>query len=62
MPILKAAIQKEFLATCEKLEYGRLRLKTPEGAFFNFGDSGPEAEMHIHHPNLPPGGPICWCT
>lgn len=48
MPILKAAIQKEFLATCEKLEYGRLRLKTPEGAFFNFGDSGPEAEMHIH--------------
>jgi len=41
------ALKSEFLATCERLQEGRLTLRTPEGERYHFGTSGPEAEMII---------------
>jgi len=41
------ALKSEFLATCERLREGQLTLRTPEGERYNFGTSGPEAEMII---------------
>ena len=48
MAILSTAIKHEFLATCEKIEFGRLRLITPDGDVHSFGDDGPQAEMTLH--------------
>ncbi|MDQ2091333.1 SAM-dependent methyltransferase [Marimonas arenosa] len=41
------ALKSEFLSTCERLREGRLTLRTPEGERYEFGSSGPEAEMVI---------------
>jgi cyclopropane-fatty-acyl-phospholipid synthase len=41
------ALKSEFLTTCERLREGQLILRTPEGERYNFGTSGPEAEMVI---------------
>lgn len=41
------ALKNQFLATCEHLHEGRLILRTPEGERYNFGSSGPEADMTI---------------
>ena len=48
MSILTRRIESDFLAACERIETGRLRLRTPEGHFHSFGSSGTEAEMAIH--------------
>ncbi|MFY0624112.1 MAG: class I SAM-dependent methyltransferase [Pelagimonas sp.] len=40
-------LKSNFLSTCERLREGRLILRTPEGERYNFGTSGPEAEMVI---------------
>ncbi|MCT4559001.1 MAG: cyclopropane-fatty-acyl-phospholipid synthase family protein [Pelagimonas sp.] len=41
------ALKSNFLATCEHLRDGQLTLRTPEGERYQFGQSGPEAEMVI---------------
>lgn len=41
------ALKSEFLATCERLQFGQLTLRTPEGERYNFGSAGQEAEMFI---------------
>lgn len=47
MRLTNKALKTEFLSTCERLHEGRLILRTPEGERYNFGTSGPEAEMVI---------------
>lgn len=47
MRLTNKALKTEFLTTCERLRDGRLTLRTPEGERYNFGNSGPEAEMVI---------------
>lgn len=47
MNFTNKALKSEFLSTCERLHEGRLTLRTPEGDSYNFGTSGPEAEMVI---------------
>lgn len=48
MHLTNKALKSEFLATCERLRDGQLTLRTPEGERYNFGTSGPDAEMVIH--------------
>lgn len=38
-------LERQFLDTCAKIDHGRLRVVTPEGARHDFGDTGPEAEL-----------------
>ncbi|MCT4608980.1 MAG: cyclopropane-fatty-acyl-phospholipid synthase family protein [Pelagimonas sp.] len=40
-------LKSQFLSTCARLHDGQLTLRTPEGERYNFGSSGPEAEMII---------------
>lgn len=47
MRLTNKALKSEFLSTCERLLEGQLTLRTPEGERYNFGTSGPEAEMVI---------------
>lgn len=47
MRLTNKALKKEFLTTCERLHEGQLTLRTPEGERYNFGTSGPQAEMTI---------------
>ena len=48
MAFTDKALQSEFLDTCARLREGRLTLRTPDGARYQFGDHGPEAEMQIN--------------
>ena len=41
------ALKSNFLDTCARLREGQLTLRTPEGERYQFGHSGPEAEMII---------------
>ncbi len=47
MRLTNKALKTQFLSTCERLRDGQLTLRTPEGERYNFGTSGPEAEMVI---------------
>ncbi|MBR9650009.1 SAM-dependent methyltransferase [Thalassovita aquimarina] len=47
MRLTNKALKSNFLSTCERLREGRLTLRTPQGERYNFGTSGPEAEMVI---------------
>lgn len=47
MTLTTKAMKTQFLETCAQLREGRLTLRTPDGARYQFGDHGPEAEMHI---------------
>lgn len=47
MRLTNKALKTEFLSTCERLHEGRLTLRTPEGERYEFGSSGPQAEMVI---------------
>jgi cyclopropane-fatty-acyl-phospholipid synthase len=40
-------LKSQFLSTCARLHDGQLTLRTPEGERYEFGSSGPEAEMVI---------------
>lgn len=40
-------LQRQFLAACEAVTDGRLRLITPEGTRHDFGTSGVAAELHL---------------
>ena len=46
--LLGKQVAADFLATCERLETGRLRVRTPEGHVHDFGTAGPEAELQLH--------------
>ena len=47
MLLTNKALKSQFLSTCERLQDGQLTLRTPDGERYNFGSSGPEAEMII---------------
>lgn len=47
MRFTNKALKSNFLSTCERLRDGQLTLRTPEGERYQFGTSGPEAEMVI---------------
>jgi cyclopropane-fatty-acyl-phospholipid synthase len=47
MRITDKALKTQFLSICERLHEGRLTLRTPDGARYEFGNSGPQAEMNI---------------
>ena len=47
MTLTNKAMTSQFLETCAQLREGRLTLRTPDGARYQFGDHGPEAEMQI---------------
>ena len=47
MRLTNKALKSNFLSTCERLHEGQLTLRTPEGERYQFGHSGPEAEMVI---------------
>lgn len=47
MRFTNKALKSNFLSTCERLSDGQLILRTPEGERYQFGTSGPEAEMVI---------------
>jgi cyclopropane-fatty-acyl-phospholipid synthase len=47
MLLTNKALKSRFLSICEQLDVGQLILRTPEGERYNFGTSGPEAEMFI---------------
>lgn len=48
MKLTTKALTSQFLETCAQLPEGHLTLRTPEGARYQFGDHGPEAEMKIN--------------
>jgi cyclopropane-fatty-acyl-phospholipid synthase len=48
MTLTNKAMTSQFLETCAQLREGRLTLRTPDGARYQFGDHGPEAEMQIN--------------
>ncbi|MBT0958261.1 class I SAM-dependent methyltransferase [Alphaproteobacteria bacterium KMM 3653] len=48
MLFLTKRIKRDFLATCEQIRVGSLRLRTPEGEVFDFGQGSPAAEMQIY--------------
>jgi cyclopropane-fatty-acyl-phospholipid synthase len=45
---LTRRIATDFLSTCERIETGRLRVRTPEGHVHDFGSVGTEAELQIN--------------
>lgn len=47
MRIADKKLKSQFLSTCARLHDGQLTLRTPEGERYQFGSSGPEAEMVI---------------
>jgi cyclopropane-fatty-acyl-phospholipid synthase len=48
MLFLTNRVKRDFLDTCARISQGQLRLRTPEGETFNFGQGTPSADMHIH--------------
>ena len=48
MLFLNKRIKHDFLDTCARVTTGSLRLYTPEGEVFDFGEGAPSAEMQIH--------------
>lgn len=47
MRLADKKLKSQFLSTCARLHDGQLTLRTPEGERYEFGTSGPEAEMVI---------------
>lgn len=47
MRLMDKTLKSKFLTACAQLRDGRLILRTPEGERYDFGTSGPEAEMII---------------
>ncbi|MCE8510465.1 class I SAM-dependent methyltransferase [Ruegeria pomeroyi] len=48
MALTDKALKSEFLSVCARLREGRLTLRTPDGARYEFGSTGHEAEMRIN--------------
>ncbi len=45
---LTRRVATDFLSACERIETGRLRVRTPEGHVHDFGGAGTEAEFRIN--------------
>lgn len=48
MNMISTEIEKQFLRACEAIEFGTLRVQTPDGARHDFGTGGDTAEIAIH--------------
>ena len=48
MLFLTKRVKHDFLETCAQIRTGSLRLRTPEGEVFDFGQGSPAAEMQIY--------------
>ncbi len=48
MNFLTARVKRDFLDSCGQIRAGTLRLRTPEGEIYTFGQGLPEAEMELH--------------
>ena len=48
MMFLSKRVKYDFLETCERIEHGSLRLQTPEGEIYDFGQGAPFAQMQIN--------------
>ena len=48
MPLITSRVKRDFLASCEEIETGRLTVITPEGETHHFGREGIEAEFQIN--------------
>jgi cyclopropane-fatty-acyl-phospholipid synthase len=48
MLFLTKRVKRDFLDTCGQIQTGSLRLRTPEGEVFDFGQGSPAAEMQIY--------------
>jgi cyclopropane-fatty-acyl-phospholipid synthase len=48
MLFLTKRVKHDFLDTCSQIRTGSLRLRTPEGEVFDFGQGSPAAEMQIY--------------
>jgi cyclopropane-fatty-acyl-phospholipid synthase len=48
MLFLTKRVKRDFLDTCSQIRTGSLRLRTPEGEVFDFGQGSPAAEMQIY--------------
>ncbi len=48
MLFLTKRVKREFLDSCEGIQWGSLRLRTPEGEVYDFGTGAPEAELQLH--------------
>ena len=48
MFFLTKRVNHDFLDTCARIRRGSLRLRTPEGEVFDFGQGSPAAEMQIY--------------
>ncbi|WP_322866981.1 class I SAM-dependent methyltransferase [Aquicoccus sp. G2-2] len=48
MLFLTKRVKHDFLETCDQIRIGSLRLRTPEGEIYDFGEGSPAAEMQIH--------------
>ena len=48
MSFLSARVKRDFLASCDQITKGSLRVRTPEGEIHDFGAGHPEAELQIN--------------
>ncbi|MGH1329748.1 MAG: class I SAM-dependent methyltransferase [Paracoccaceae bacterium] len=48
MLFLTRRVKQDFLDTCAQIKIGSLRLHTPEGEIYTFGQGSPEADMQIN--------------
>lgn len=48
MLFITKRVKHDFLDTCAQIQSGSLRLHTPEGEVYRFGQGNPAAEMQIH--------------
>ncbi|WP_300550091.1 cyclopropane-fatty-acyl-phospholipid synthase family protein [Roseovarius sp.] len=51
---LTKRVEQDFLSTCERIEHGALRLRTPDGLIHDFGSGSPQAEMQINDWSMVP--------
>jgi cyclopropane-fatty-acyl-phospholipid synthase len=47
MLFISKRVKHDFLQSCEKISSGSLRLQTPEGEIYDFGEGSPSADMQI---------------
>lgn len=48
MLFLTKFVKRDFLDTCAQIRIGSLRLHTPEGDIYDFGNGSPACEMQIY--------------
>ncbi|MDO6732855.1 cyclopropane-fatty-acyl-phospholipid synthase family protein [Marinovum sp. 2_MG-2023] len=48
MLFLTKKVKRDFLDSCQGIHSGSLRLRTPEGEIYDFGNGGVQAELQLH--------------